>query len=516
MPSLSLRLRSTLFACLRGVVGIAILGSLLASRVTATQVVYLNFNFSSGTNEVDFTQESRDGIQAIMEKDYAMFDFEITQTQPTSGEYATLFFNDGPAFGVADEIDFRNLNKSDRARIQTTPAFDPSPENTDDLGEPINPNAFNTIEEFVAFTAFVASHELGHLQGLRHRDSLGQIGSGFSDNPSFLFGGSGRANPFYPGPTIAIDTPNHIMETGISQVEITSLPEKYFGPREAIKLSFNETGVVVPEASGLKQTLATAQPINLEPLSVPVTYEPPPGIKRSFEYFVDAVAVTGRIASPLEKDHYSFTGQAGELINIELLSGVLDMRYQNRFDTRLTLFDSSGDIVDYYGTDAINNDEFESTDSLLLDLYLPEDDTYTIRVDAEPDLFGLAYDTGSYELFIHRFAFEQTDTIFDPDLAIYDLNDDGIVNAADYTAWRDTNGQTVPAGSGADFDGNGKIDELDYEKWNVNYGAAAVVTVTTGPTMPGGGGDPGNSVPEPSALLLVFVALSCAAGGRLR
>lgn len=50
-----------------------------------------------------------------------------------------------------------------------------------------------------------------------------------------------------------------------------------------------------------------------------------------------------------------------------------------------------------------------------------------------------------------------------------DFNDDGVVDAADYTRWRDTVGQSVTYFAGADADGNGLIDQADYEIWRANF-----------------------------------------------
>jgi hypothetical protein len=53
-----------------------------------------------------------------------------------------------------------------------------------------------------------------------------------------------------------------------------------------------------------------------------------------------------------------------------------------------------------------------------------------------------------------------------------DFNLDGIVNAADYTVWRDALGQTgVTPFSGADANGDGVIDSTDYQLWKANFGA---------------------------------------------
>jgi Glucose / Sorbosone dehydrogenase len=81
-----------------------------------------------------------------------------------------------------------------------------------------------------------------------------------------------------------------------------------------------------------------------------------------------------------------------------------------------------------------------------------------------------------------------------------DYNADGTVDAADYTIWRDTLGQSVTAHSGADGDGSGTIDAGDYTVWASNYGQ----TVHT----PGAAAA---AVPEPAAMMLIFQVLGACA-----
>ncbi len=87
-----------------------------------------------------------------------------------------------------------------------------------------------------------------------------------------------------------------------------------------------------------------------------------------------------------------------------------------------------------------------------------------------------------------------------------DYNGDLTVDAADYTVWRDTLGQSVtPKGSGADGIADGTIDELDYAFWKQHFGDVL-----------GGTGDGSTSidlVPEPelaalagSGLAVIFFA----------
>jgi hypothetical protein len=83
-----------------------------------------------------------------------------------------------------------------------------------------------------------------------------------------------------------------------------------------------------------------------------------------------------------------------------------------------------------------------------------------------------------------------------------DYNADGVVNAADYTVWRNSQGQN---GIGLAADGN--FDQLvnlgDYFVWRANFGMVA----------PGAGS--GENVPEPNALVSFFVlALVAFVSGR--
>lgn len=56
---------------------------------------------------------------------------------------------------------------------------------------------------------------------------------------------------------------------------------------------------------------------------------------------------------------------------------------------------------------------------------------------------------------------------------IGDYNEDGVVNAADYTVWRDAEG--VIGDHPADGDNDGFVNDADYDYWRLNYGATAPV-----------------------------------------
>jgi hypothetical protein len=76
-----------------------------------------------------------------------------------------------------------------------------------------------------------------------------------------------------------------------------------------------------------------------------------------------------------------------------------------------------------------------------------------------------------------------------------DFNSDGIVDAADYTLWRDQDGQSLPAYAGADHTGDGVVDGADFSLWQTNYGATL--------------GSLSTAVPEPAAIVLALLA-ACA------
>lgn len=70
-----------------------------------------------------------------------------------------------------------------------------------------------------------------------------------------------------------------------------------------------------------------------------------------------------------------------------------------------------------------------------------------------------------------------------PDALPGDYNQDGSVDSADYTVWRDTLGQTVTPGDGADGDGSGTIDRIDFLFWKTNYGATTQQPAASVPAM---------------------------------
>jgi aryl-phospho-beta-D-glucosidase BglC (GH1 family) len=82
-----------------------------------------------------------------------------------------------------------------------------------------------------------------------------------------------------------------------------------------------------------------------------------------------------------------------------------------------------------------------------------------------------------------------------------DYNDDGVVDAADYTVWRN-----ALDGSGTlenETESLGVVDQLDYDAWKANFGNTAL-----------GAGGLASNVPEPTPFALAFCGTICYLLGR--
>lgn len=74
-----------------------------------------------------------------------------------------------------------------------------------------------------------------------------------------------------------------------------------------------------------------------------------------------------------------------------------------------------------------------------------------------------------------------------------DFNGDGLIDAADYTLWRDSEGQTG-AGLAADANGDGTVDGDDYTIWTLDYGYEEPSSL---------------GVPEPVGVAMLLGGLAC-------
>lgn len=85
-----------------------------------------------------------------------------------------------------------------------------------------------------------------------------------------------------------------------------------------------------------------------------------------------------------------------------------------------------------------------------------------------------------------------------------DYNHNGIVDAADYTLWRDTLGSNVTPGSGADGNANARIDQGDYNFWKSRFGQVAGSAASFG----------GTPIPEPAGAVIILMGATLLALAR--
>lgn len=123
--------------------------------------------------------------------------------------------------------------------------------------------------------------------------------------------------------------------------------------------------------------------------------------------------------------------------------------------------------------------------------------------------FGNAFRPGGAENLSFRYAVDGSSLLqgtvnyvgVAPEGLLGDFNDDGVVNIADYTVWRDNLGASdtvLPAGS--TNDGSGTVDAGDYATWKANFGnsLAPASSLTS------------QRVPEPSSTVCIVLGFAMA------
>lgn len=361
--------------------------SLLAvcNRAFAEQRVFLNFDTWTGSGEHVYTAAERDEITSRVAAIYAPWDFSFSHTVVPPAPYAELRYNLGGTGGQSSDVDFRNLDLGGSSTININGFLDGS---VSSLPE--------TFENVVALSTTIGAHELGHLAGLRHADSFGPIGAGL---PPLFPPGVEDYNPNYPGPLEAVETTRHTMASPITTGETLAevLAMTYHGERSAVKLEFNEEGIVTNETGAPHASPGAAQSLSLPTLAVPNTLKSG-DLNFGRQLFADIEVITGQITVGGQIDYYEFEGQQGDFFNLEVVSRLSD-RITPTIDPKLTvLLPDAVTVAPYFAGTALNEDEFETLDSALVDLTLSETGTYFVQVAAES-----ASDVGNYELLVYRF-----------------------------------------------------------------------------------------------------------------
>ena len=522
----------------RGRFGIFLGLAICSLAIGQTQMVYLNFNGSSG--DINYTTDMRNAIQTQLEEKYAPWDIEFSQSVPAQ-PYSQLTFNSGFSGGLAQQIDFRNLDPRDTAQVNVDGIFG------------LNPNS--PTQDLITASGTIGAHELGHLLGLRHGDGFGPLGSGMG-NPG---PGNGSYLPTYPGPSSANEVNDHVMATPAYGAN-NLLRDTWLSERSAVKVQFAFDGVVLDEGAGTRGDLATAQPIAYSNMTVPNTIRSGQRAGQG-DFSVDAMSLLGELNSNSELDYYRFDASAGDLFNFEVMSGALGHRLDS-FDPQISVLDASGSLIPYYGSTAFNDDEFETTDSILLDLMIPDDGTYYVRINS-----WNSSSNGEYELFGYRFNGEAMNTTCDFDgngicdcadvdalvadiasgsnTSSFDLTGDGVVDTddldswlaqagasnlptgdaylpgdanldgfvdlSDFNLWNDNKFTQLAAWCSGDFNADGAIDTTDFNIWNVNkFSSSAAFSTPSFPSREKGDFTSDGAtilVPEPNAGWLLFVGL---------
>ncbi len=426
-----------------------------AAQNRPTQWVYLDFDSQTDAviGEHVYTPAERQEIKRRIEAVYYGYEADgVTPRTFTSPErwfnvrftsnltdiagagvvdYVSIRFNgttpSGRPGGDSSEIDAGNQNYSGTAIVQvngllggiavSTPAnedFTESlPEDAEQSVGQDKPPA--TSENFVALSAKIAAHELAHLLGLRHYDAFGPVGFGIHNPP-----GVADFKPVFPGTAAAFETFDHIIGSpaSVGSTRQNDVGQLFFGEREAVKIAFgmsDPSAVTATESSLPTRTVpigttnVTAKQLQLATIQVPTTLQK--GLNTAQSFFVQATSVTGSIGlngTTSENDYYAFQGQAGDLVTIEVSSAALRRYFSqgvNRtIDSVLRLRDASGQLVQVFGVDAVNDDEFESSDSLLMDVRLPASGWYSIEVDT----FYRTSSDPNYQTMLDNIAFLQS------------------------------------------------------------------------------------------------------------
>lgn len=363
-----------------------------------------------------FTQAERDEITARIAADYADYNFTITQEEPASGDFTTVFFgqNDFPLdcsggsnitvtatggvsilFGQAEGIDFLNADRTDNAFTDISiweflVQLDPSGGllsafTTIDLADFEGDVTAALSSAIVTQGANTGAHEAGHLLGLRHQNSFGAPGQGL---PSTGAIGPDEFVPVFDGPSNATETVLHTMASGAS-VGLTlagsTITDRFFSERSAVRLAVNEQGFIDTEEA----TSSRRDTLRLRNIRTPNTIIE--GQNADARIRVRGVVLEGTLDVAGEVDSYFIRGKKGEFFNAEIIPVIVTGEsFVEGIFGQVSIFQQNRD-----GSEtliATNSQSFESIfDTEIFDAVLPANGVYRVQI-AAPDSIDLDID----------------------------------------------------------------------------------------------------------------------------
>jgi hypothetical protein len=137
-------------------------------------------------------------------------------------------------------------------------------------------------------------------------------------------------------------------------------------------------------------------------------------------------------------------------------------------------------------------------DVQLLGTYMPESGSWQI---ATAESIAGQFDSVTDGFYVQKMGASLMLVIGDLPNIAGDFNADGIVDAADYTVWRDHLGTNFDLNGNGEETGDsaGTVDQADYELWVQQFGSSAAI----GSAIP-----TSDAVPEPASLFVLLIGLS--------
>jgi len=389
-------------------------GLSIGNNSGGTQLVYLDFDPDSpvylaaiwggqlvGLPSYQYSQAERDEITARIAADYEGFDIELTQTEPTEGEYSTLkfecpassqpcvSFDSGILFGQAQSIDIGNVLRDDFAFVDSglwplLVALDPSGGFFSSVsGVPVvNGDVAAALSRAVVNQAAnTGAHELGHNLGLRHHDSFGSPGTGI---PTTNVPARDDFYPTFDGLAEGDEAILHTMASGASVgtgFRDSTLSDRFFSERSAIKLTANQRGRLLDESA----VSGKNKKVQLRKLLAPNTILE--GENSEGKLDVREAWIQGSISVTGEVDSYRFKGAAGDFVSAEFNG--FDVPVGDPVIGAIELYLDNGD-----GSKTLvaqNYQNFEGFDAFLIDAELPESGNYIMEVSS-PNVLSFGYD----------------------------------------------------------------------------------------------------------------------------